>query len=183
MRLRKDTSIAIVGAGIGGLALAAALRQAGIDSLIYEQAEAFARGGAGIQPSPNATKVHPRLGLAGRRRATGVSPTPPLHRAGISGKVTNDHPLGDAVEERYGAPYLTLHRGDLHAALADIVPAERVIRDKQLVRIAEAGARVALAFADGSEAEADLVIGADGAHSLVREHVAGPGPARLHRQP
>jgi len=179
MRLRKDTSIAIVGAGIGGLALAAALRQAGIDAIVYEQAEAFTRVGAGIQQSPNAMKVHRALGIEARLRETGFAPTSSLNRDAISGKVTNDHPLGSVVEERYGAPYLTLHRGDLHAALADIVPAETVIRGKKLVRIAEVGSRIGLAFADGSTVEADLVIGADGAHSLVREHVAGPEQPRF----
>jgi 6-hydroxynicotinate 3-monooxygenase len=179
MRLRKDTSIAIIGAGIGGLALATALRQAGIDAMVYEQAEAFTRVGAGIQQSPNAMKVHRGLGIEGRLRDVGFAPTSSLNRDAISGKVTNDHPLGRAVEERYGAPYLTLHRGDLHTALADIVPVENVIRGKKLVRVNEQGPRVALTFADGSEAEADLVIGADGAHSLVREHVAGPEQPRF----
>jgi len=179
MRLRKDTSIAIIGAGIGGLALVAALRQTGIDAIVYEQAEAFARVGAGIQQSPNAMKVHRGLGIEGKLREVGFAPTSSLNRDAISGKVTNDHPLGSVVEERYGAPYLTLHRGDLHAALADIVPAQTVIRGKTLVQVAEVGARVALTFADGSEAEADLVIGADGAHSLVREHVAGPEQPRF----
>jgi 2-polyprenyl-6-methoxyphenol hydroxylase-like FAD-dependent oxidoreductase len=183
MRLRKDTSIAIIGAGIGGLALAAALRQTGIDAIVYEQAEAFTRVGAGIQQSPNAMKVHRGLGIEARLRETGFTPTSSLNRDAISGKVTNDHPLGEVVEERYGAPYLTLHRGDLHAALADIVPAQTIIRGKKLVHVTEvgpeAGARVALAFADGSAVEADLVIGADGAHSLVREHVAGPEQPRF----
>src|SRR5215467_13151919 len=179
MRLPKDTSIAIVGAGIGGLALAAALRQAGIDAIVYEQAETFTRVGAGIQQSPNAMKVHRGLGIEGRLRDVGFAPTSSLNRDAISGKVTNDHPLGLAVEERYGAPYLTLHRGDLHAALADLVPAETVIRGKKLVQVIEVGARVALTFADGSEAEADLVIGADGAHSLVRVHIAGPEQPRF----
>jgi salicylate hydroxylase/6-hydroxynicotinate 3-monooxygenase len=179
MRLRKETSIAIIGAGIGGLALAAALRQAGIDAAIYEQAEAFTRVGAGIQQSPNAMKVHRGLSIEARLRDVGFAPTSSLNRDAISGKVTNDHPLGSVVEERYGAPYLTLHRGDLHAALADIVPAETVIRGKKLVQITEVSARVGLSFADGSEAEADLVIGADGAHSLVREHVVGPEQPRF----
>jgi 6-hydroxynicotinate 3-monooxygenase len=179
MRLRKDTSIAIIGAGIGGLAVAAALRQAGFAATVYEQADAFARVGAGIQQSPNAMKVHRGLGIEGRLRDVGFAPTSSLNRDALSGKITNDHPLGRAVEERYGAPYLTLHRGDLHAALADIVPAQAVIRGKKLIAIAEDGARVSLAFADGTKAEADLVIGADGAHSLVREHVAGPEQPRF----
>src|SRR5215813_3109409 len=163
MRLRKDTSIAIVGAGIGGLALAAALRQAGIEAIVYEQAEAFTRVGAGIQQSPNAMKVHRGLGIERRLRDVGFAPTSSLNRDAISGKVTNDHPLGSAVEERYGAPYLTLHRGDLHAALAAIVPADTIVHGKKLIGITEDGRRVTLAFADGSTAEADIVIGADGA--------------------
>lgn len=179
MRLRKDTSIAIIGAGIGGLATAAALRQAGLEATVYEQAEAFARVGAGIQQSPNAMKVHRGLGIEARLRDVGFAPTSSLNRDAITGKVTNDYPLGRAVEERYGAPYLTLHRGDLHAALADIVPAETIMRGKKLVRVEPRGARVGIAFADGSAAEADLVIGADGAHSLVREHVAGPEQPRF----
>jgi salicylate hydroxylase/6-hydroxynicotinate 3-monooxygenase len=179
MRLRKDTSVAIIGAGIGGLAVAAALRQAGIDSMVYEQAETFARVGAGIQQSPNAMKVHRGLGIEARLRDVGYAPTSSLNRDAISGKVTNDHPLGRVVEERYGAPYLTLHRGDLHAALAGIVPADTIIHGKKLTRIAEHGQRVTLAFADGSAAEADLVIGADGAHSLARDHVAGPEQPRF----
>ncbi len=179
MRPRKDTSIAIIGAGIGGLAVAAALRQAGFAATVYEQADAFARVGAGIQQSPNAMKVHRGLGIEGRLRDVGFAPTSSLNRDALSGKITNDHPLGRAVEERYGAPYLTLHRGDLHAALADIVPAQAVIRGKKLIAIAEDGARVSLAFADGTKAEADLVIGAEGAHSLVREHVAGPEQPRF----
>jgi len=179
MRLRKDTSIAIIGAGIGGLAVAAALRQAGLAATVYEQAEAFARVGAGIQQSPNAMKVHRGLGIEARLREVAFAPTSALNRDAISGKVTNDHPWGRAVEERYGAPYLTLHRGDLHAALADIVPVATVLRGKKLARVEPRGARVELTFADGSAAEADLVIGADGAHSLVREHVAGPEQPRF----
>jgi salicylate hydroxylase/6-hydroxynicotinate 3-monooxygenase len=171
MRQRRDLEIAIVGAGIGGLAAAAALRRVGIAAEVYEQAEKFVRLGAGIQQSPNAMKVHRGLGTEARLRDVAFAPATSLNRDAITGEVTNDHPLGRATEERYGAPYLTLHRGDLHAALADIVPAERVHRGKKLVRIAGEDAKVVLGFADGGEVSADAVIGADGVHSLVREHV------------
>src|SRR5689334_19749116 len=160
MRLRKDSSIAIIGAGIGGLAVAAALRQAGIDSIVYEQAETFTRVGAGIQQSPNAVKVHRGLGIEERLRAVAFAPTSSLNREATTGKISNDHPWGRAVEERYGAPYLTLHRGDLHAALADIVPASSVVHGKKLVRVEARGPRVELTFAGGTEVEADIVIGA-----------------------
>jgi salicylate hydroxylase/6-hydroxynicotinate 3-monooxygenase len=175
MRNSRDTRIVVIGAGIGGLAAAAALRQVGIEVEIYEQAETFARIGAGIQQSPNAMKVHRGLGIEARLRDVAFAPTTSLNRDAVTGAVTNEHPLGRAVEERYGAPYLTLHRGDLHAALADIVPADSVHRGKKLVRIAADGPRVALAFAGGSQVAADAVIGADGVHSLVREHVGITG--------
>ena len=162
-------SITIIGAGIGGLAAAAALRQRGVTVQVYEQAEQFARVGAGLQQSPNAVRVHRGLGIEDRLRQVALSPTSSLNRDGISGQVTNDHPLGRAVEARYGAPYLTLHRGDLHAALAAIVPPECVHLGKKLIAIDCGGPRIELRFADGSEVEADAVIGADGVHSPIRE--------------
>jgi salicylate hydroxylase/6-hydroxynicotinate 3-monooxygenase len=179
MRDRKDLSIAIVGAGIGGLATAAALRRLGIDATVYEQADKFTRVGAGIQQSPNAVKVHRGLGIEDRLREVAFAPSSSLNRDAFSGKVTNDHPLGREVEERYGAPYLTLHRGDLHAALAAVVPPDCVHLGKKLVAIRSPGPRVELTFADDTEVEADAVIGADGVHSLIRDHVAGPSAPRF----
>jgi salicylate hydroxylase/6-hydroxynicotinate 3-monooxygenase len=179
MLARQTPSIAIVGAGIGGLAAAAALRKVGFDVTVYEQAEAFARVGAGIQQSPNAIKVHRGLGIEDRLRQVAFAPASALDREAATGKVTSDRPLGKAVEERYGAPYLVLHRGDLHAALAASVPASCVIRGKTLVRLETRGPRVELRFADGAEIEADVVIGADGVHSLVHAFVAGPAAPRF----
>ena len=175
----KPIRFAIVGAGIGGLAAAAALRRVGFEAEIYEQAEQFSRVGAGIQQSPNAMKVHRGLGIEARLRASAFAPATSLNRDGLTGAVTNDHPLGESIERRYGAPYLVMHRGDLHAALADLVPGEWVHRGRKLVRIEPRGTRTALGFADGSESEADAVIGADGVHSLIRDHVAGPEQPRF----
>ena len=171
--MKKDSSVVIIGAGIGGLAAAAALRRVGVDAVVYEQAEKFARIGAGIQQSPNAMKVHRGLGIEARLRDTAFAPATSLNRDAETGAVTNEHPLGGDVEARYGAPYLTLHRGDLHAALAAIVPSDCIHMGRRLVRIAPDGAGVVLGFADGSEVAADAVIGADGVHSLVRDHVQG----------
>jgi salicylate hydroxylase/6-hydroxynicotinate 3-monooxygenase len=119
-------SITIIGAGIGGLAAAAALRQRGIAVDVYEQADEFARVGAGIQQSPNAVRVLRGLGIEDRLRQVAFHPASSLNRDATSGAVTNDHPLGRELEQRYGAPYLTLHRGDLHEALASIVPGDCV---------------------------------------------------------
>src|SRR5262249_54037836 len=117
--------------------------------------------------------------IEARLRDVGYAPTSSLNRDAISGKVTNDHPLARTVEERYGAPYLTLHRGDLHAALAGIVPADTIVHGKKLVGITERGRRVALALAAGSAAGADLVSGAEGAPSWARDNVAGPEQPRF----
>jgi salicylate hydroxylase/6-hydroxynicotinate 3-monooxygenase len=172
-------SITIIGAGIGGLAAAAALHQRGVAVAIYEQADKFARVGAGIQQSPNAVRVLRGLGIEDRLRQVAFHPASSLNRDAATGNVTNDHPLGRELERRYGAPYLTLHRGDLHDALASIVPADCVHLGKKLVAIKARGARIELNFADGTEVEADAVIGADGVHSLIRDYVAGPEQPRF----
>ena len=172
-------SITVIGAGIGGLAAAAALRQRGIAVEVYEQADTFARVGAGIQQSPNAVRVHRGLGIEDRLRQAAFRPTSSLNRDGTSGAVTNDHPLGHELEARYGAPYLTLHRGDLHEALASIVPADCVHLGKTLVGIEASGRRVELRFADGSRRQTGAVIGADGVHSRIREYVAGTDEPRF----
>ena len=174
MAALRNSRIAIIGAGIGGLAAAAALRRVGLEVEVYEQATKFARVGAGIQQSPNAMRVHRGLGIEAQLRDVAFAPATSLNRDGVTGAVTNDHPLGDAVEARYGAPYLVLHRGDLHAALAAVVPADCIHMGRKLARIAADGPRVVLAFADGSEVVADAVIGADGVHSLVRAYVLAP---------
>ncbi len=172
-------SIAIIGAGIGGLAAAAALLRSGHKVRVYEQARAFARIGAGIQQTPNAVKVLRKLGLEPKFRELAFRPDSSLNRQSDTAEITWERPLGSHVEERYGAPYFYMHRGDLHAALAGIVPAEHVHHNKRLTGF-DAGERgVALRFKDGSTASADLVIGADGIHSVVRGQLFGPEQARF----
>jgi 2-polyprenyl-6-methoxyphenol hydroxylase-like FAD-dependent oxidoreductase len=174
----QDLSIAVIGAGIGGLAVTAALRTAGMDAQIYEQAGRFARVGAGIQMTPNAMQVLRGLGLDERLRKIAFEPEFGLNRDFDTGVVTNELSIGKAIEARYGAPYLLLHRADLHAALASLVP-DAINLNKKLVGLAQSSDEVTLTFSDGTEARADLVIGADGVHSLVREILLGAESPRF----
>jgi len=175
----RKLSIAIVGAGIGGLTAAATLRRVGHDVRIYEQAKAFKRIGAGIQQSPNAVKVLRELGLETQLRAQALRPDAALNRQSDTGEITWERQLGDTVEQKYGAPYLYMHRGDLHAALAGTVPDGIVHRNRKLVGLDQTEDGVTLDFADGSRAEADIAIGADGVHSVVREILLGGEKARF----
>ena len=155
---------------MGGLALAAALRQQGHPVRVYEQAPKFIRLGAGIQMSPNAMRVLRGIGLEPRIRARAFQPRSWTNREWDTGAMKYELPLGADAEAKYGAPYLLMHRGDLHEALASRVPAELISLDKKLVDVDWRGGNgVMLRFADGSKAQADAVVAADGIHSRVRE--------------
>jgi 6-hydroxynicotinate 3-monooxygenase len=162
-------SLAIIGAGMGGLTLAAALHQRGIEAQIYEQAPGFVRLGAGIQMSPNAMRVLRGIGLETRIRATAFQPCSWTNRDWNTGALSNELPLGAEAEAKYGAPYLLMHRGDLHEALASRVPAERIALGKKLIGLDRQSSGVTLHFADGTNARVGAVIAADGIHSRARE--------------
>ena len=169
----KPLSIAVVGAGIGGLAAAELLRRAGHDVQVYEQAARLARVGAGIQMAPNAMKVLRMLDIEDRLLRAAFRPEAAVSREWDSGEVTSTLPLGDSVEHRFGASYLLMHRGDLHGAIADAVSPEVVHLGTKLVGLDRDSAGVRLRFADGTAAQADAVVGADGVHSVVREILLG----------
>ena len=166
-------SVAVIGAGIGGLAAAALLLRQGFGVRVYEQAPAFARVGAGIQMAPNAVKVLRALGVEDFLRRTAFRSERALSRVWDSGEITSDLPLGDAVETKFGAPYFFLHRADLHAAVASVVPEGLVQLKRKLTGFEQTERKVTLTFADGSHETADAVIAADGVHSLVREQLLG----------
>jgi len=174
------SNLAIIGAGMGGLTLAAALHQRGFAVRVYEQAPKFVRLGAGIQMSPNAMRVLRGIGLEGRIRAHAFQPRSWTNREWDTGAMKYELPLGADAEAKYGAPYLLMHRGDLHEALASRVPAELISLHKKLVDVDWRGGNgVALHFAGGSTAQADAVIAADGIHSRVRELWLGPEKANF----
>jgi len=174
--MTRPLSIAIVGAGMGGLAAAAALRRVDIDVTVYEQATQFARIGAGIQIGCNAMKVLRGLGLEARLRGQSFYPRSWNNRDWCTGEVKFDMIFGESAEQKFGAPYLLAHRGDLHAALASAVPDQCVKLNHKLVGLDETGDGVRLTFANGAKVTADAVIGADGIHSVVRDILFGVSP-------
>ena len=163
---------------MGGLCAAATLLQAGFEVQVYEQARQFARIGAGIQMMPNSMNVLRGIGLEARLKAVAFAPYSHLNRDGYSGAVTNELPM---PEERYGAPYLCMHRATLHEALVSVVPAERVHLGRKLAGLDQRDGGVRLSFADGSTAVADAVVGADGVHSVVRDIILGQGQQPINR--
>src|ERR1700758_963355 len=144
----KPLSVAIIGAGIGGLAAAAALQRVGIEVDVYEQAEQFARLGAGIQVGCNAMKVLRTLGLEQRMRQQSFYPRSWNNRDWRTGEVKFDMIFGESAEQKFGAPYLLPHRGDLHAALASSVPDECVRLSHKLAGLDETADGVRLSFAN-----------------------------------
>src|SRR5215469_482871 len=170
----KKLSIAVIGAGIGGLTAAAALRRAGIDVTVFEQAAHFSRLGAGIQIGCNAMKVLRRLGLEPMLRAAAFYPRSWNNRKHDTCEIRFDMIFGESAEERWRAPYLLAHRGDLHAALASTVPEADLRLGHKLTALEQlAGGGVQLTFANGAVIEADGVVAADGVHSLVKEYLFG----------
>jgi 6-hydroxynicotinate 3-monooxygenase len=173
------TSIAVIGAGIGGLTAAACLLRLGLRVDVYEQALQFAPVGAGIQLTANAMKALGGLGLIEHLRGIGFVPAAFHSREWDTGNITNVLVMGKALEQRYGAPDLMIHRARLHAALAALVPPDRIHFGKKLVAIERNESTATLVFADRSRVEASLVVGADGIHSMVREALFGAEQPRF----
>jgi 6-hydroxynicotinate 3-monooxygenase len=171
--MAKPLKVAFVGAGLGGLATAAALRRVGIDVTVYEQASQFTRLGAGIQVGCNAMKVLRELGLEEKLRSQSFYPRSWNNRDWKTGEVKFDMIFGESAEQKFGAPYLLAHRGDLHAALASAVPEEAIKLSHKLVGLDEESDGIHLTFANDATAVVDAVVGADGVHSIVRDILFG----------
>jgi len=168
-----NSSIAIVGAGLGGLVVARLLLDAGYDVRVYEQAKMFTKLGAGIHLGPNLVKILQRLNVHHEIIREGYQPDAWTSRDGLSGDVLYRLPLRNTAQTVYGAPYITAHRGSLHETLVKTVPPHYIEFDKRLVRLAESNDGVDLYFEDGSRAQADVVVGADGVNSKMREILIG----------
>jgi salicylate hydroxylase len=173
MNTTRGPRIAVIGAGIGGLTLAIALQRYGLDIDIYEQAAELREVGAAVALSANGTRFFELAGLGPRLASHWFEVSALIYRDGRTGRLIGHHPAGTAYRERFGAPYIGIHRADLQAVLSGAVGVDRIQLCKRLVGIDDSGARAALRFDDGSRAEADLVVGADGARSFVRRWMLG----------
>jgi 6-hydroxynicotinate 3-monooxygenase len=168
-----QVDIAVIGAGLGGAAAMALLDDAGFSVHCFEQAPVFTRLGAGIHIGPNVMKVFRRIGLEDRLAAIGSHPDFWFSRDGMTGEYLSRIELGDYAKSEYGAPYITIHRGDLHAEQIEALPQDRLHFDHRLTDIAERDNDVLLTFANGRQVAAKLVIGADGINSMIREKLLG----------
>jgi salicylate hydroxylase len=174
-----DLSMAVVGGGIGGLAAALSMWHAGFDVQVFEQEAALGEIGAGIQISPNASRLLHRLGLADALARTGVRPVAVHQRRWDDGRTLERSPLGEAVETAFGAPYYHFQRADLLEVLAGALPPDRVHRGHRLIEFTDRGDCVELRCENGARTTVGLLVGADGIHSTVRGALFGPERPRF----
>ncbi|MFE0249608.1 FAD-dependent monooxygenase [Streptomyces sp. NPDC059010] len=167
----------VVGAGIGGLAATLSLRRAGVDVTLVEQTPRFTEVGAGIQLAPNATRVLRRLGVLDAVAAQAAHPAHVSFRTWSDGSEICRYALGREAADEFGAPYLVVHRADLHRALAAAVPPESVRLGTTVVGIDQDDDSAHVTTATGERLTADLVVAADGIRSSARQWLFGKDEA------
>ncbi len=172
----------IAGGGIGGLAAALAVARIGWDVRLYERAPEFSEVGAGIQIGPNVTRLLRDWGLEDGLRAVAAFPDRLQVRDAVSGAELGALALGARALERYGAPYATIHRADLHALLQRAAGSQAKVQlnlDRELLDFSDDGRAVTCRAGAGPWVEGDVLLGADGVWSRVRQRLLGDRPPRL----
>jgi salicylate hydroxylase len=175
---RMTTSVLIAGGGIGGQAAALALARAGCDVRLFEQAALWSEAGAGIQLGPNATRLLHQWGLESALAGVAVAPAHLVVRNAHDGAQLAALRLGDIFGARYGAPYFTVHRADLHALLvqaASSAGASLQLHSTIAAIDTSPDGAVRLQLEAGARATGDALVGADGIWSRVRPAVIDDG--------
>lgn len=177
----------IAGGGIGGLTAALCLAAQGIKVEVLERAQAIGDIGAGIQLSPNASRVLHALGLEAALQAQAFWPQGTQFRDWQTGETLSERPLGQAARDRYGAPYYHIHRGDLIKVLERAAQASPLIRLRTATQVMahtldQTGAGVSLQVTSQGQKQTirgDLMVGADGIHSVIRAELWGDSAPRF----
>ncbi len=180
--------ILISGGGIGGLASALATARAGHSVQLFERALAFAEVGAGVQLGPNVTRILHGWGLAGALESVAAFPDFLQVRSARTGAALGHLSLGDAAVQRYGSPYVTIHRADLHGLLLDAVlkrPEVNLNLNAEVASFSQSddGVSVQIKSKAGDSLKndlagdlpSDLLVGADGGWSPVRRQLLNDG--------
>ena len=179
---RMVRKVLVAGGGIGGLAAALACARAGCDVQVFERAGVFAEVGAGLQIGPNITRVLQAWGLGDALAGVAAFPSHLQVRDAATGRELGVLRLSDRARQRYGAPYATLHRADLHQLLLDAVRQQAgsgLLLSCTIHGFAQSDASVAAHTDGGHQVEGDILLGADGLWSAVRQCLLGDGPPRV----
>ncbi len=177
--IKQALRVGIVGAGIGGLSLALALRERGVRADVFEQAGELTEIGAAIGLAGNGIREFARLGLLDELAAASTVPTELIYRHWQDGSRIAAHPVAqdDWYVKRFGVPWFGIHRADLQTTLSRAFGVENLHLGCRLVNIVEQRSEVVLEFANGRTHHADVVVGADGVRSTVRRWVTGADDA------
>jgi len=174
--MTEDVDIAVVGAGVGGLTLALALRQHGIEAQVFERAGELAEVGAAVALAANGSRVLIRLGLGSGLAPVSLVPSELIFRRWADARRVYAHPVGESYRERFGGPFWGVHRARLQRVLSQAWGQSALHLGHELTGLRERRGAMELTFADGSTVGARTVVGADGVHSRVRGWVCDTVP-------
>ena len=173
----RTLKVAIAGGGIGGLVLALGLRERGVEVEVHEQADELREVGAAVALSANGVRELERLGFSEKLAAISTEPDALSVRRWKDGSSIVHAPMREGYRAIFGAPFYGVHRVALLALLAEALGSEQITLGHRCQKATSDGQRAQLSFAGGDRTSADVVVGADGVHSVIRAQISGNRPA------